>query len=126
MPRPTRAASARRRAATRAVSIGRPMPGSSGTGVHAPSGGAVTAGGAGRLCAARAVASAAPQVTRNGDRIRAEATARAGARQLDATSARGANYAMTLPSALEARVTELERERKHLLAVIEILKEVST
>ena len=33
---------------------------------------------------------------------------------------------MTLPSALEARVTELERERKHLLAIIEILKEVST
>src|SRR6266581_2753966 len=40
---------------------------------------------------------------------------------------RGArNYAMTLPSALEARVAELERERKHLLAIIEILKEVST
>ena len=33
---------------------------------------------------------------------------------------------MTLPSALEARVADLERERKHLLAVIEILKEVST
>src|SRR5438477_1666287 len=33
---------------------------------------------------------------------------------------------MTFPSALEARVAELERERKHLLAVIEILKEVST
>jgi len=33
---------------------------------------------------------------------------------------------MILPSALEARVAELERERKHLLAVIEILKEVST
>src|SRR6266480_4011131 len=33
---------------------------------------------------------------------------------------------MTLPSALEARVAELERERKHLLAIIEILKEVST
>jgi GAF domain-containing protein len=46
--------------------------------------------------------------------------------QLDAASAGGANYAMTLPSALEARVTELERERKHLLAVIEILKEVSS
>src|SRR6058998_868588 len=33
---------------------------------------------------------------------------------------------MTLPSALEARVAELERERKQLLAIIEILKEVST
>src|SRR5437762_1954779 len=33
---------------------------------------------------------------------------------------------MPLPSALEARVAELERERKHLLAIIEILKEVST
>src|SRR5881409_130588 len=33
---------------------------------------------------------------------------------------------MTLPSTLTARVAELERERKHLLAIIEILKEVST
>src|SRR5437667_1798972 len=33
---------------------------------------------------------------------------------------------MPLPSALEARVAELERERKHLLAIIEILKDVST
>jgi len=33
---------------------------------------------------------------------------------------------MTVPSALTARVAELERERKHLLAVIDILKEVST
>ena len=33
---------------------------------------------------------------------------------------------MTVPSAVTARVAELERERKHLLAVIEILKEVST
>jgi len=55
-----------------------------------------------------------------------EAIARARARQLDAVSAGDANYAMTLPSALEARVAELERERKHLLAIIEILKEVST
>ena len=55
-----------------------------------------------------------------------EAIARARARQLDAASAGDANYAMTLPSALEARVAELERERKHLLAIIEILKEVST
>ena len=55
-----------------------------------------------------------------------EAIARARARQLDAASAGDANYAMTFLSALEARVAELERERKHLLAVIEILKEVST
>ena len=41
-------------------------------------------------------------------------------------SAADANYAMTAPAALTARVAELERERKHLLAVIEILKEVST
>src|SRR5882672_5947235 len=81
-----RAKSARRRAATLAVSTGRPMPGNSGT----------------------------------------EAIARARARQLDAASAGDANYAMTPPSALEARVAELERERKHLLAIIEILKEVST
>src|SRR5437773_6848169 len=33
---------------------------------------------------------------------------------------------MTGPATLTARVAELERERKHLLAVIEILKEVST
>src|SRR5436853_4380297 len=32
---------------------------------------------------------------------------------------------MTFLSAREARVAELERERKHLLAVIEILKEIS-
>jgi GAF domain-containing protein len=63
-----------------------------------------------------------------------EATARPCARQLDAASAGGANYAMPSPAAptsadaerLAARVAELERERKHLLAVIEILKEVST
>jgi two-component system cell cycle response regulator len=60
------------------------------------------------------------------DRMGSEAIARARARQLDAASAGDANYAMTLPSALEARVAELERERKHLLAIIEILKEVST
>src|SRR3989442_9565131 len=63
-----------------------------------------------------------------------EATARRAARQrLDAPSVTGANYAMTISSALThaeaerlaARVAELERERKHLLAVIEILKDVS-
>jgi len=63
-----------------------------------------------------------------------EATARRVMRQLDATSAGHTNYAMTPTAAsttadaerLAARVVELERERKHLLAVIEILKEVST
>jgi GAF domain-containing protein len=61
------------------------------------------------------------------DRIGSEATARVRARQLDAASAEGANYAMTSTAeGLAARVAELERERKHLLAVIEILKEVST
>src|SRR5256886_15438732 len=107
-----RASSARRRAATLAVSTGRPMPGNSVTVVQAPSGGA----GVGRPCAASA--GTATQAARRSDRMGSEAIARARARQLDAASARDANYAMTLPSALEARVAELERERKHLLAII--------
>src|SRR5881396_2365967 len=115
-----RASSARRRAATLAVSTGRPMPGNSGTGVQAPSGGA----GLARPCAASV--GTTTQAARMSIRMGSEAIARARAQQLDAASAGDANYAMTLPSALEARVAELERERKHLLAVIEILKEVST
>ncbi len=97
------------------------MPGNSGTGVQAPSGGGA---GVGRPCAARA--GTATQAATMSDRMGSEAIARVRARQLDAASAGDANYAMTLPSALEARVAELERERKHLLAIIEILKEVST
>jgi len=97
------------------------MPGNSGSGVHAPSGGGV---GLGRPCAASE--DAATQTAKMSDRMGSEAIARTRARQLDAVSAGDANYAMTLPSALEARVAELERERKHLLAIIEILKEVST
>src|SRR6266850_30544 len=97
------------------------MPGNSGTGVQAPSGGGA---GLGRPCATSA--GAATQTARTSDRMGSEAIARARARQLDAASAGDANYAMTLPSALEARVAELERERKHLLAIIEILKDVST
>jgi len=97
------------------------MPGNSVTGVQAPSGGGV---GLGRPCAASA--DVATQTAKMSDRMGSEAIARARARQLDAVSAGDANYAMTLPSALEARVAELERERKHLLAIIEILKEVST
>src|SRR5947199_328151 len=115
-----RVSSARRRAATLAVSTGRPMPGNSGTGVQAPSGGA----GLARPCAASV--GTTTQAARMSIRMGSEAIARARAQQLDAASAGDANYAMTLPSALEARVAELERERKHLLAVIEILKEVST
>src|SRR5712691_9455963 len=116
-----RASSARRRAATLAVSTGRPMPGNSGTGVQAPSG---DGAGFGRPCAASA--GTAMQAARRSDRMGSEAIARARARQLDAVSVGDANYAMTFPSALEARVAELERERKHLLAIIEILKEVSS
>src|SRR6266851_7270736 len=134
-PRPTRATRVRRRAATAAVSTGRPIPGNSGTGVQTPSG---AADDGGRLCAARATAamtvSASGRAMRASSRMGSEATARHATRQLDAASATDANYAMT-PSAaptaadaerLAARVAELERERKHLLAVIEILKEVST
>src|SRR5207249_1523141 len=121
-PRPMRASSARRRAATLAVSTGRPMPGNCGTGGQGPSGGT----GLGRPCAASAGTATQATRTRMSDRMGSEAIARARARQLDAASARDANYAMTLPSALGARVAELERERKHLLAIIEILKEVST
>jgi len=97
------------------------MPGKSGTGVQAPSGGDV---GLGRPCAASE--DTATHTARMSDRMGSEAIAGARARQLDAVSAGDANYAMTPPSALEARVAELERERKHLLAIIEILKEVST
>src|SRR6266516_1441788 len=85
-----RASSARRRAATLAVSTGRPMPGNSGTGVQAPSGGGA---GLGRPCAARA--GTATQAATMSDRMGSEAIVH-------------------------------ERERKHLLAIIEILKEVST
>src|SRR5690348_5704408 len=130
-PWPMRAISARRRAATLAVSTGLPMPGSSGTGVHAPMGGAA---GVGRACAAATLASVVTTTTHRANRMGSEATARPCARQLDAASAVAANYAMPAPAAssstdaerLAARVAELERERKHLLAVIEILKEVST
>lgn len=64
-----------------------------------------------------------------------EATAPGRRRQLlDGTAVTYANYAMTISSALThaegerlaARVAELERERKHLLAVIEILREVQS
>src|SRR3989454_8475290 len=116
-----RASSARRRTATLAVSTGRPMPGNSGTGVQAASG---DGAGLGRPWAASE--GTATQAARMSDRMGSEAIARARVRQLDAASAGGANYAMPFPSALEARVAELERERKHLLAIIEILKEVST
>src|SRR5205807_113909 len=81
-PRPWRASSARRRAATLAVSTGRPMPGNSGTGVQAPSGGGA---GLGRPCAARA--GTATQAATMSDRMGSEAIARARARQLDAASA---------------------------------------
>src|SRR5260370_32289113 len=138
-PRPMRATRARRRAATAIVSTGRPIPGNSGTGVQTPSG---AGDDAGRVCAATATAAAMMAATMSvsrravsaRSRMGSEATARHTTRQLDAASAPDANYAMT-PSAaptaadaerLAARVTELERERKHLLAVIEILKEVST
>src|SRR4029077_5253403 len=130
-PWPMRAVNARRRAATLAVSTDLPMPGSSGTGVHAPMGGAP---GVGRACAAATLASVVTTTIHRPNRMGSEATARPCARQLDAASAGAANYAMPAPAAstsadaerLAARVVELERERTHLLAVIEILKEVST
>src|ERR1051325_2862110 len=123
-----RATSARRRAATTAVSTGRPMTGSSGTGVHAPSG-----AGAGGAWAGAAVVT--PSTKKSPMRMGSEAIARPGRRQrLDSPSGGATNYAMTVPSAptsadakrLTTRVAELERERKHLLAVVEILKELST
>src|SRR2546425_5814447 len=77
-----RASSARRRAATLAVSTGRPMPGNSGTGVQAPSGGGA---GLGRPCAART--GTATQAATMSNRMGSEAIARARARQLDAASA---------------------------------------
>ncbi|PYO80759.1 MAG: hypothetical protein DMD65_14915 [Gemmatimonadetes bacterium] len=109
------------------------MPGSSGTGVHAPSG---ARSASARPCAAAVPPSAPTTTSSRSDRMGTEATARDVMRQLDAASAGYANYAMTPPPTaaptaadaerLAARVVELERERKHLLAVIEILKEVST
>src|SRR5437762_3517891 len=123
-----RAASARRRAATAAVSTGRPMTGSSGIGVHAPSG----AGAGGPWAGAGAVM---PNTKKSAMRMGSEAIAPLERRQrLDAPSGGATNYAMTVPSAptsadakrLTTRVAELERERKHLLAVVEILKELST
>src|SRR5437879_263070 len=132
-PWPMRAASARRRSATAAVSTGRPMPGNSGTGVHAPIGETGGSGGLERACAPATAVNVTTTANARG-RMGPEATARDATRQLDAASAVDANYAMPSSSAamaadserLAARVAELERERTHLLAVIEILKEVST
>src|SRR5437763_410424 len=134
-----RPAGVRRRSATAAVSTGRPMPGNSGTGVQAPIGWTVAGGGGGggklaRACAPATVVNSTATTTNAESRMGSEATARDATRQLDAASAADANYAMPSSSAaaaadsdrLAARVAELERERKHLLAVIEILKEVST
>src|SRR6266511_2730690 len=129
-PRPMRAASARRRAATAAVSTARPMPGSSAMGAQAPAGAAAR----GRAWAATPPAHSSANESRASGRMGSEAIARAVRRQLDAASAGDTNYAMTSPATptaadaarLAARVADLERERKHLLAVIEILKEVST
>src|SRR5881397_1191250 len=125
-----RAASARRRAATAAVSTGRPMTGSSGIGVHAPSG-----AGAGGPWAGAGAGAVMPNTKKSATRMGSEAIAPLERRQrLDAPSGGATNYAMTVPSAptsadakrLTTRVAELERERKHLLAVVEILKELST
>src|SRR5256886_2135021 len=132
--RPMRAARVRRLSATAAVSTGRPMPGNSGTGVHAPIGWTGGSGGLERVCAAATAVNVTATTTNASSRMGPEATARDATRQLDAASAADANYAMPSSSAataadgarLAARVAELERERTHLLAVIEILKEVST
>src|SRR5205823_1348475 len=117
-PRPMRAASARRRSATAAVSTGRPMPGNSGTGVQAPiawTGG--SGGGFERPCARAPAVHVTATTTNARDRMGPEATARDGTRQLDAASAADANYAMPSSSAaaaadsdrLAARVAELKR-----------------
>src|SRR5213593_2807258 len=91
------------------------MPGSSGTGVHAPSG---ARSASARPCAA-AVAPSAPTTTSSrSDRMGTEATARDVMRQLDAASAGYTNYAMTPTAAptaadaerLAARVVELARK----------------
>src|SRR5438034_1355835 len=76
-----------------------------------------------------------PNTKKSAMRMGSEAIAPLERRQrLDAPSGGATNYAMTVPSAptsadakrLTTRVAELERERKHLLAVVEILKELST
>src|SRR2546421_3612519 len=113
------------------------MPGNSRTGVQAPIGWTVAGGGGGgleRACAPATAVNVTATTTNAEGRMGSEATARDATRQLDAASAADANYAMPSSSAaatadgerLAARVAELERERTHLLAVIEILKEVST
>src|SRR6266571_2042057 len=132
-PWPMRAASARRRSATAAVSTGRPMPGNSGTGVQAPIGGSGGSGEFERVCGRATAVQVTATTTSARGRMGPEATARDATRQLDAASAAGANYAMPSSSAaatadterLAARVAELERERTHLLAVIDILQAIA-
>jgi len=89
-PRPMRANSARRRAPTVAVSMGRPC-GQLRTGVQAPSGGGV---GLGRPVRRARCGNANGE---DSDRMGSEAIARTRARQLDAYPPETQNYAMTLP-----------------------------
>src|SRR5256886_16104030 len=108
-----RAASMRRRSATAAVSTGRPMPGNSGTGVHAPIGWTATGGGGRgggaleRACAPAAAVNVTATTTNAEGRMGSEATARDATRQLDAPSAPDANYAM--PSSSAAATADGER-----------------
>src|SRR5438067_1312333 len=88
-----RAASMRRRSATAAVSTGRPMPGNSGTGVHAPIGWTGTGGGGRgggaleRACAPATAVNVTATTTNAEGRMGSEATARDATRQLDAAPA---------------------------------------
>src|SRR2546422_5764759 len=66
------------------------MPGSSGTGVHAPSG---ARSASARPCAAAVPPSAPTTTSSRSDRMGTEATARDVMRQLDAASAGYTNYA---------------------------------
>src|ERR1041385_8725256 len=139
VPRPMRCSTARRRAVVAAMSTGRPMPGSSGTTSYAPIGPAATDPPATDLAAGDA--DCAQPVRGAADAASATSaiavSMRMGVIYTDLTLLKFPSETialMTINSALThaeaerlaARIAELEHERKHLLAVIEILKEASS